>query len=139
LGVSARKERDDFVLLAFGGSQGARRINDALLAAAPRLFVEIPRLRLIHQTGAADFERVRDRYRELGVTAEVLPFIEDMARAYADADLVLCRAGATTVAELTALGKPAILVPYPYAADDHQRANGEVLVQRGAAVLIADA
>lgn len=128
-----------FTLLVFGGSQGARRINDALFDAAPRLFAEIPRLRVIHQTGAADLERLRARYRELGVDARVLPFIDDMGAAYGEARLVVCRAGATTLAELTNLGKPAVLIPYRFAADDHQRANAEVLAKRGAAVLILEA
>jgi UDP-N-acetylglucosamine--N-acetylmuramyl-(pentapeptide) pyrophosphoryl-undecaprenol N-acetylglucosamine transferase len=78
-------------------------------------------------------------YEQLGVEAEVVAFIESMDTAYAAADLVICRAGATTVAELTVLGKPAIFVPYPYAADDHQRANAEVLVQAGAALMMLDA
>jgi len=78
-------------------------------------------LRVVHQTGEADRESVRSRYAALGIAADVRAFIDDMAAAYAAADLVICRAGATTLAELTALGKPAVLVPYPYAADDHQR------------------
>jgi UDP-N-acetylglucosamine--N-acetylmuramyl-(pentapeptide) pyrophosphoryl-undecaprenol N-acetylglucosamine transferase len=81
---------------------------------------------------------VRDRYRQHGIEADVRPFIDDMAAAYAGADIVVCRAGATTLAELTALGKPALLVPYPYAADDHQRKNAESLVARGAAMMILD-
>lgn len=127
-----------FTLLVFGGSQGAHRINEAAAAAAERWAAVVPRLRVIHQTGAADEERLRQRYSEAGVAAEVRAFIDDMGAAYARADLVLCRAGATTVAELTVLGKPAILVPYPYAADDHQRANAEVLAAAGAAVLVLD-
>jgi len=82
---------------------------------------------------------VREQYRDAGVEAEVVPFVHDMGEAYGRADLVICRAGASTLAELTALGKPAILVPYPFAVDDHQRANAEVLVRHGAAELIADA
>jgi UDP-N-acetylglucosamine--N-acetylmuramyl-(pentapeptide) pyrophosphoryl-undecaprenol N-acetylglucosamine transferase len=127
-----------FTLLVFGGSQGARRINDAAAAAAETLAAGVPRLQVIHQTGAADEERLRRRYAEAGVAAEVQVFIDDMGTAYGRADLVVCRAGATTVAELTTLGKPAILVPYPYAADDHQRANAEVLAAEGAAVLVLD-
>jgi len=127
-----------FTLLVFGGSQGARRINDALFGAAARLRAEIPGFRVVHQTGADDVERLRERYRELGIEASVHPFIEDMGAAYGEARLVVCRAGATTLAELTNLGKPAVLVPYPFAADDHQRANAEVLAKRDAAVLIVD-
>lgn len=136
--AAPRASAEGFTLLVFGGSQGARRINDALCVAAGALREAVPGLRVIHQTGAADRERVLDRYRELGVEADVRGFIDDMGSAYARADLVLCRAGATTVAELTALGKPAILVPYPYAADDHQRANATVLVAKGAATMILD-
>jgi len=82
---------------------------------------------------------VERRYAQMGVAAEVLPFIEDMAAAYGRADLVVSRAGASTLAELTALGKPSILVPYPFAADDHQRANAEVLVRQGAAEMVLNA
>ncbi len=144
-----------FTVLAFGGSQGARSINQALMEAAPKVHAHVPDLQLIHQTGGqtsgqaggqtggqtggVDVERVRERYRSIGIAAEVLPFIDDMGAAYAAADLVLCRSGATTLAELTALGKPSILVPYPYAADDHQRANAEVLTRAGAARMILDA
>lgn len=136
--AAPRAATGGFTLLVFGGSQGARRLNDALGAAAGALREAVPGLRVIHQTGAADGGRVRERYRDLGVEADVREFIDDMGAAYAQADLVLCRSGATTVAELTALGKPAILVPYPYAADDHQRANATVLVAEGAAQMILD-
>jgi UDP-N-acetylglucosamine--N-acetylmuramyl-(pentapeptide) pyrophosphoryl-undecaprenol N-acetylglucosamine transferase len=131
-------EKSGFTLLVFGGSQGAHRINQALYDAAEALGREIPSLRILHQTGARDAPWLRERYAELGMRAEVHEFIDDMGAAYAAADLVLCRAGATTVAELTTLGKPAVLVPYPFAADDHQRANAAVLAERGAAVLVLD-
>lgn len=134
----AAAEKRGFTVLAFGGSQGAHRINEALHEAAPLLRNAIPGFRIIHQTGAADHDRLQARYRDLGVAAEVRPFIDDMGAAYGRADLVVCRAGATTVAELTALGMPAILIPYPFAADDHQRANAEVLAQRDAGILILD-
>ncbi len=126
-------------LFVFGGSAGARRLNQtvpqalALLAAADRP------ARVIHQTGRAEHADVAALYERLGVQAEVVAFIENMREVYAQADLVICRAGAMTIAELTVLGKPSILVPYPYAADDHQRANAEVLVQGGAARMILDA
>jgi len=123
-------------LLAFGGSQGARALNDSLVEAVPRLLKALPELTLTHQTGAADLERVRAAYAALEGRAEAVPFIDDMGAAYARANLVLCRAGATTVAELTALGKPAVLVPYPHAAHDHQTANARLLKDRGAAVLL---
>jgi UDP-N-acetylglucosamine--N-acetylmuramyl-(pentapeptide) pyrophosphoryl-undecaprenol N-acetylglucosamine transferase len=135
---AAVTERQGFTVMTFGGSQGAHRINEAFFEAAPALRDAIPGLCIIHQTGAADHERLRARYREIGLTAEVHPFIDDMGAAYGRADLVVCRAGATTVAELTALGKPAILVPYPFAADDHQRANASVLAAGDAGILILD-
>ena len=130
---------DRFTIFAFGGSQGAHTINRALVDAAATLAAHVAGLRIIHQTGAADAAWVRKRYREMRADAEVLEFVQDMSAAYGRADLVICRAGATTLAEVTALGKPAILVPYPFAADDHQRKNAEVLRGRGAAQLILNA
>jgi len=130
---------DHFTVFAFGGSQGARSINRAMVDAAPVLAEKLPELRIVHQTGSGDVEWVTAKYREIGIAAEVSPFIHEMGAAYSRADLVVCRAGATTVAELATLGKAAILIPYPYAADDHQRANAKVLVQRGAAKMILDA
>jgi UDP-N-acetylglucosamine--N-acetylmuramyl-(pentapeptide) pyrophosphoryl-undecaprenol N-acetylglucosamine transferase len=127
-----------FTLLVFGGSQGAHRLNAALHDAAPRLRAAVPALRIIHQTGRDDCEWIGQRYAACGIPAEVRPFIDDMGAAYGQADLVVCRAGATTLAELTAIGKPAVLVPYPFAADDHQRANASVLEAAGAARMILD-
>jgi UDP-N-acetylglucosamine--N-acetylmuramyl-(pentapeptide) pyrophosphoryl-undecaprenol N-acetylglucosamine transferase len=95
-------------------------------------------MRIIHQTGDRDYDEVRQAYEREGVEAEVQRFIQDMDRAYGAADLVLCRAGATTLFELMALGKPAILVPYPYAANDHQTLNAKTLVDAGAALMVAD-
>ena len=132
---------EHFTIFVFGGSQGAHSLNLAAVDAVPTLAAQLPGVRMLHQTGTADAEWVDRRYREMGVAAavQVLPFVHDMGDAYARADLVVCRAGATTLAELTAMGKPAILIPYPFAADDHQRANAEVLVRHGAAELIVDA
>jgi len=118
-------------LLVFGGSQGARQINDAVLDALPRL--EPASLEVAHQSGEADRERVEAGYRRAGFRAEVFAFDPDMPARYAWADLALCRAGAITVAELALAGLPALLVPYPYAADDHQSANAEALARAGAA------
>ncbi len=129
-------------LLVFGGSAGARRINDAMLAALPLLAGWRDRLAILHQTGEAARAAVEAGYRAAGwgpEAAEVRAFIDDMAAAYARADLVVCRAGASTVAELTAVGRPALLVPYPFAADDHQEANAQALVAAGAAVRVRDA
>jgi UDP-N-acetylglucosamine--N-acetylmuramyl-(pentapeptide) pyrophosphoryl-undecaprenol N-acetylglucosamine transferase len=130
--------RSGFTLLVFGGSQGAHRLNEALANAAALLHAALPALRVIHQTGAGDREALVARYAELGIAADVREFIEDMGAAYHAADLVVCRSGATTVAELTTLGKPSILVPYPFAADDHQRANAGVVAEHGAGILILD-
>jgi UDP-N-acetylglucosamine--N-acetylmuramyl-(pentapeptide) pyrophosphoryl-undecaprenol N-acetylglucosamine transferase len=138
LRAAERPAAKGFTLLVFGGSQGAHRINETMYAAAPQLRDAIPDLEVIHQTGAVDREWIAERYEETGIAAEVQEFIDDMGRAYARADLVVCRAGATTVAELTLLGKPSILIPYPFAADDHQRANAEVLARQEAAVLLLD-
>lgn len=130
------KRGEGFSILIFGGSAGAHRLNEVGVEAMARLAGS--GLRVVHQTGEADYEPVRARYAELGIAVDVRRFIDDMAAAYASADLVVCRAGATTLAELTAVGKPALLVPYPYAADDHQRKNAESLVARGAATMILD-
>jgi UDP-N-acetylglucosamine--N-acetylmuramyl-(pentapeptide) pyrophosphoryl-undecaprenol N-acetylglucosamine transferase len=129
---------EDFSVLVFGGSAGARRLNEVGVEAFAQLAAAGRTVRIVHQTGQAEAETVAARYRAHGLDADVRPFIDDMPSAYAAADLVVCRAGASTLAELTALGKPAILVPYPYAADDHQRRNAEALVARGAAVMILD-
>lgn len=126
-------------LLVFGGSQGARAINRALVAALPQLQELRGVLRIVHQAGAGEVETVQAGYREAGWTAvEVVPFITDMAAAYAAASLVVCRAGATTLAELTACGRPAILIPYPYAAGNHQVANATALAAKGAALMIEE-
>ncbi|MCX8073165.1 MAG: undecaprenyldiphospho-muramoylpentapeptide beta-N-acetylglucosaminyltransferase [Candidatus Binatia bacterium] len=129
---------NEFHLLAFGGSQGARSINRAMVEAVRRLQSHLPALQVTHQTGEADRVWVEQEYAASGARARVCAFIDDMADAYAWADLVVCRAGATTLAELSTVGKPAILVPYPFAADDHQRANAEVWVREGAAEMILD-
>jgi len=131
-------KRAKFSLLVFGGSAGARRINFAVAAALEQLTDLKAELFVTHQTGSADFAAIREAYAALPFETEVTPFIDQMDRAYAQADLVLCRAGATTVAELTAFGKAAILVPYPYAIYDHQRGNAQALRDRGAADMILD-
>ena len=123
-------------VLVFGGSQGAHAINLAMVAAAPRLAAATPALRLTHQTGERDLEMVRAAYRQAGLTADVEPFLYDMGRRLRDADLIVCRAGATTLAEITAAGKPAILIPLPTATDDHQRKNADALAGAGAAEIL---
>jgi UDP-N-acetylglucosamine--N-acetylmuramyl-(pentapeptide) pyrophosphoryl-undecaprenol N-acetylglucosamine transferase len=125
-----------FTLLVFGGSQGAHAINRAILEALDDLEPLRDRMRILHQTGSKDRDAVANTYRTKGATAEVLPFITDMAAAYQTADLLVCRAGATSIAEITAAGKAAILIPFPSAVEDHQTKNAEVLVQAGAAEMI---
>ena len=132
------QRRDKFSLLVFGGSAGARQINFAVVDALKQLTDLQSDLFVVHQTGQLDYGAVKEAYTALAFEAEVAPFIDNMDEAYARADLVLCRAGATTVAELTAFGKAAILVPYPYAVYDHQRGNAQALQERGAAEMILD-
>ena len=122
-------------LLVMGGSQGARVLNTTMPDALA-LVPEDTRPRVLHQAGAAHLESVRRRYEERGVAAEVADFIEDIASRYAEADLIICRAGATTVAEIAAAGIASLLVPYPHAVDDHQMVNARFLADRGAALLI---
>jgi len=130
---------DRLALLVFGGSRGARSINRALVAALPQLAGMTPPPHVVHQTGPDEHEAVAAAYAvHPGLAADVRPFLDDMPRRLADADLVVCRAGATTLAELAAAGRPAILVPFPFAADDHQRANAEAVRDAGAAVVIED-
>ncbi len=128
----------DFTLLIFGGSAGAHKINLCALDALDKLRDLASKVRVIHQTGAADFNSIKSAYASLPFRADVLPFIDRMDEAYAQADLVVCRAGATTIAELTNYGKAAILIPYPYAAHDHQKLNAQALQRRGAAEMILD-
>jgi UDP-N-acetylglucosamine--N-acetylmuramyl-(pentapeptide) pyrophosphoryl-undecaprenol N-acetylglucosamine transferase len=128
-----------FRLLVFGGSLGARGLNTRVLEALPHLEELRGRLEVLHQTGAADAARVREGYAAAGVKAQVVEFIDDMSGAYARASLVLCRAGATTVAELTICKKASLLVPYPLATDDHQAVNARALVDAGAALMFREA
>jgi UDP-N-acetylglucosamine--N-acetylmuramyl-(pentapeptide) pyrophosphoryl-undecaprenol N-acetylglucosamine transferase len=123
-------------ILIFGGSQGAHAINVAMVEAAPRLAASPGRMAITHQTGERDLELVRDGYRRAGLEARVEPFLFTMDREMTAADLIVCRAGATTIAELTAAGRPAVFIPLPTAADDHQRRNAEILVAAGAAEMI---
>jgi UDP-N-acetylglucosamine--N-acetylmuramyl-(pentapeptide) pyrophosphoryl-undecaprenol N-acetylglucosamine transferase len=122
-------------LLVLGGSQGALAINRVLPAALARLPANI-KLSVRHQTGSRTLAEAESAYRDSGVEAELVPFIEDMADAYSWADLVVCRAGALTVAELAAAGLPAIFIPFPAAVDDHQTANATPMAEAGAATII---
>ena len=123
-------------VLVFGGSQGAHAINMAMVEAAARLAAASPRVAITHQTGERDLEVVRDGYRRAGLEARVEPFLFTMDREMKLADVVVCRSGATTLAELTAARRASILVPFPGATDDHQRKNADVLVKQGAARMV---
>ncbi len=122
-------------LLVVGGSLGAQALNDAVPKALS-LLTPPERPAVVHQSGEKHLESLRANYTAEGVQGELLPFIEDMARRYAEADLVICRAGAITVAELSAGGMASVLVPFPHAVDDHQTANARFLADRGAAILL---
>jgi UDP-N-acetylglucosamine--N-acetylmuramyl-(pentapeptide) pyrophosphoryl-undecaprenol N-acetylglucosamine transferase len=123
-------------ILIFGGSQGSHAINVAMVAAAPKLAAYPRGVAVTHQTGERDLELVRDGYVRSGIEARVEPFLFAMDREVKGADLVVCRAGATTIAELTAAGRPSVLIPLPTAADDHQRKNAEQLAESGAAEVV---
>jgi UDP-N-acetylglucosamine--N-acetylmuramyl-(pentapeptide) pyrophosphoryl-undecaprenol N-acetylglucosamine transferase len=124
-------------LLVFGGSRGASSINKAFQDALPRL-TRISNLQVLWQTGKDDAPAIRERVRGLSIPVHVVPYVDHMEMAYAVADLAICRAGAMTIAELTACGVPAILVPYPHATHDHQTVNARGLAERGAAEVIRD-
>jgi UDP-N-acetylglucosamine--N-acetylmuramyl-(pentapeptide) pyrophosphoryl-undecaprenol N-acetylglucosamine transferase len=125
-------------LLVFGGSQGAHALNMRVIEALPHLADLKDRLAITHQTGARDREQVERGYRAVGFAPDVREFIDDMSAAYAGTDLVVCRAGAMALAELTVCKKPSILVPFPHAADNHQVMNARSLVDAGAAVMIEE-
>jgi UDP-N-acetylglucosamine--N-acetylmuramyl-(pentapeptide) pyrophosphoryl-undecaprenol N-acetylglucosamine transferase len=125
-------------LLVFGGSQGAHAINEAVMNSLAALMEQIPGIHLIHQTGERDYNDAQAAYLRSRAPAEVFPFIEEMPEMFARADLLVCRSGASTVAEATAAGKPAIFIPFPHAADDHQSRNAQALERAGVAVLIAE-
>ena len=129
-------------VLVFGGSQGAHAVNEAMIRCLPVLQREAPGIHIIHQTGERDYADALAAYEKLksgaALQSEVYKFIDDMPAAFARADLVVCRSGASTVAEIAAAGKPAVFVPFPRAADDHQRINAEALARHGAAVVVEE-
>jgi UDP-N-acetylglucosamine--N-acetylmuramyl-(pentapeptide) pyrophosphoryl-undecaprenol N-acetylglucosamine transferase len=125
-------------LLVFGGSQGARAINQAMIESLPGLRAKVPGIHIIHQTGQRDYDRVLAAYQQSGISGEVHKFIDDMPETFGRADLLVCRSGASTVAEIAAAGKPAIFVPFPAAADDHQNVNARTLERSGAAVVVEE-
>ncbi|MHB8173900.1 MAG: undecaprenyldiphospho-muramoylpentapeptide beta-N-acetylglucosaminyltransferase [Nitrospirota bacterium] len=129
---------DKITLLITGGSGGASRINKAVADALPRLLDMKDKIQFIHQTGERDYEQTAAAYGKTEFASCIMPYIYDMAPAYACADLVICRSGALTIAEVTALGKPAVLIPYPFAADNHQEKNARELEDAGAARVVLD-
>ncbi|MFN3481372.1 MAG: UDP-N-acetylglucosamine--N-acetylmuramyl-(pentapeptide) pyrophosphoryl-undecaprenol N-acetylglucosamine transferase, partial [Thermodesulfovibrionales bacterium] len=131
-------ERDRITILVFGGSAGATRINRAICDAFNYLTDIKDQIQFLHQTGRSDIEWVKESYRRWGFRGTVTPFIYEMAEAYAVSDLVISRAGATTLSEITAIGRPAILIPYPFAASGHQEENARKLSAAGAAKMILD-
>jgi len=133
------KRREDMThVLIFGGSQGAHAINVAMTEVLPKLEEQdkLKKFTFTHQTGEADFEMVKAAYEKIQAAGEVKPFIHEMVKEFARADLLICRAGATTAAEVAAAGKAAIMIPLPTAADDHQRKNAEAMQRAGAAKMI---
>lgn len=133
------KNKKGVTLLVLGGSQGARRVNELVKEALGRYKDKLPEgFRVIHQTGIHDESTVRDSYNRIGIPAKVASFFKDMAKVYEDADFVVSRAGATTLAEITVKKIPALLIPYPFAADGHQEKNGGYLVDGGAAVMFTE-
>lgn len=127
-----------FTLLVTGGSQGAHKLNLVVVEAMKSLGEFAKGLSIIHQTGAKDRDAIEKAYRELGLDAEVVDFIREMPKAYARADLIVCRAGAATLAEITVARKASILVPFPFAADNHQEKNAKSLVDGGAAIMFRE-
>jgi UDP-N-acetylglucosamine--N-acetylmuramyl-(pentapeptide) pyrophosphoryl-undecaprenol N-acetylglucosamine transferase len=125
-------------LLIFGGSQGAHAINQVVVDSVPSLRQRVPGLHIVHQTGELDYNDAQAAYANLRPSVEVYRFIDDMPGLFAQADLLVCRSGASTVAEVTAAGKPAVFVPFPRAADDHQKRNAEALERAGAAVMLEE-
>jgi len=129
------KATENFTILVLGGSQGAQAINRAFVDALAHLRKWGMSPAVIHQTGYLDYERLKKEYREHALEGDLMPFIDDMAGAYSRAHVVVSRAGATTLSELAALGKASILIPYPYAANQHQETNARVLEQAGGAIV----
>ncbi|BFU92576.1 MAG: UDP-N-acetylglucosamine--N-acetylmuramyl-(pentape ptide) pyrophosphoryl-undecaprenol N-acetylglucosamine transferase [Nitrospira sp.] len=136
---NASTKQEGWHVLIFGGSQGARAINTAVLEGLPLLNQRLPDLTITHQTGEGDLERVRDGYRSLGIQAKVVSFLYEMPTVLRTADLVVARAGAMTIAELTACGKAAILIPLPTAIYDHQMKNARAMEVAGGAVVLPQA
>ena len=136
-GMSTSEKEKKFSILILGGSQGAHRINMKVLESLKYIETK-EKMIFVHQTGVQDEAPVKQRYDELGIKSDTRAFFKDMDQQYQNADLIICRAGATTVAEITALGKGVIFIPFPYAADNHQVLNAQSLVNAGAAEMIEE-
>lgn len=136
--LRSKVAHDRFVVLVFGGSLGAKGINTRLIEALDHLGDLKDQLHFVHQTGKADLESVRQGYAAKGFSAEVVEFIDDMSGAYSRSELVICRAGATTLSELTVCKKASILIPFPFATDDHQAVNARAMVSSGAALMFRE-
>ena len=135
--IEPKAKAEKINLLIFGGSQGARAINNAMADALEYLQNFKEKLQITHQTGEADVEKIAEFYKRAGMeTGDVRPYISNMVEEFSKADLIICRAGATTCAELAAAGRAAIMIPLPTAADDHQRKNAEALQNAGAARML---
>lgn len=136
--VAPEPRKGRFRILVLGGSQGAHTLNLRMLEAAEHLARMKDELHIVHQTGSTDEELVRRGYARLGFEVEVIAFIKDMSGAYRRADLVVCRAGATTLAEVMVAKRASVLIPFPYAADNHQELNGQAMVDAGASVMLVE-
>lgn len=136
--IPEKKPSAEFTVLITGGSQGSRTLNEAARSSWPMFRATGASVRFIHQTGTSAHAQLAQEFAASGMHGEVVPFISDMPAAFARADLIVCRSGAGAVSELAAAGKPSILVPFPFAADDHQTKNAEVFERQGAAILSSD-
>jgi UDP-N-acetylglucosamine--N-acetylmuramyl-(pentapeptide) pyrophosphoryl-undecaprenol N-acetylglucosamine transferase len=136
--IAEQRPNNTKTLLVFGGSQGAHAINQVVIDSVPSLRQRVPGIHIVHQTGERDYNDAQAAYAKLGSSVEAHRFIDDMPGAFARADLLICRSGASTVAEVTAAGKPAVFVPFPRAADDHQKRNAEALERAGAAIMLEE-
>ncbi|HUS06467.1 MAG TPA: undecaprenyldiphospho-muramoylpentapeptide beta-N-acetylglucosaminyltransferase [Bryobacteraceae bacterium] len=136
--ISEKPAGEQFTLLITGGSRGSRTLNNAARESWPIFADAGAPIRILHQTGTEMHQQLAREFEQTGLAGQVVPFIPDMPAAFASADLIICRAGASTVSELAAAGKPAVLVPFPFAADDHQRGNAEALVKAQAARMVLD-
>ena len=136
--VSPKTGEGRFTLLVTGGSQGSRTLNNAAAAAWDLFAVARAPVRILHQAGRGNSEALQETFRRTGMSGEVVDFVTNMPAAFAQADLVVCRAGASTVSELAAAGRPGILVPFPFAADNHQQHNADAMARAGAALVVSD-